>query len=1016
MRIKKIEFFNINSLKGHHCIDFDQGILSTAGLFAITGPTGSGKSTILDVITLALYNQVPRFGKISRSNIEKLGAIVTHLCTEAYAEVSYTAQGKSYRSRWSISSKKAGGFRDYDMDLVDLETELSLGIKKSELPKKNEELIGLSYEQFVKSIVLSQGDFAVFLKAKKEDRTKLLEEITGSYIYRELGVLAFEQTKEKQESVQRLKEQIELIELPTTETIEAIQQRDKALQTECIQDKKEIQVLQHCIQIKSMQDKTAKLAEEIKALEKTLLENKTAFKADQIRLEQHEQLEPYEATILDFQKLSQEKLSIEKDTKQNAEELKLAQTKLQEAIELLSRLIQPTEAIDVSNFYSQMNAFETKIGGLDKELHHLTNRGKQIRKRINESLEKIESPIKNELIATKQPEAFKTLLIDRLQNIQIDSSLRLEDLSALWSQKQHQITVLRSYIELQAKIVQAKQAQVEIEQTLKLQQEEKKNRQASVHTAQQAEQTATLTLKALEKEQKEAVKTMDYETARQHLVENEPCPLCGSTEHPYATHQDLVDLGLLSLKIEQHTQQLKQKQQEVQQKTIEAQRTELQIEQSVKLLEQQGKTQQALIADKQDVEQNNAWIRTISDGAWEQKCLELKKEITALEQQNKQREEHKALVDLQGETEELIQCLQSYHTTQQARHALYQGDDVSNETNDIQNLFAAQSNAIELHTKQATKLQEKEEKRKHAFEDCTKTLNAVIVQFKIDSIEQCMNRLLDHQSLKIIRAKQRDIHTLQTRISERNNLLQSGREELEKAMVDLDEANVLRLEVSEVELRTDQQAVQSLLDKKLQVQGQIRAQLAQYDKQKQQIHELQQKLDQQIKSNHYWLLLNDMIGDARGKKFSNFAQDLSLMHLLQQANARLSKLTDRYELSFKIDADDLQIIDHYQGGMMRAVKTLSGGESFIISLALALSLSDFASNNINIESLFIDEGFGTLDLETLETAMETLEKLQDQSGKRIGVISHVQSLKERIHTQIQLEKSTQGYSTITIVA
>jgi len=163
-----------------------------------------------------------------------------------------------------------------------------------------------------------------------------------------------------------------------------------------------------------------------------------------------------------------------------------------------------------------------------------------------------------------------------------------------------------------------------------------------------------------------------------------------------------------------------------------------------------------------------------------------------------------------------------------------------------------------------------------------------------------------------------------------------------------------------------------------------------------------------------WSLLNKMIGDSNGHKFANFSQGLTLQNLLVYANKRLTNLTDRYLLDKPKDGGALQVVDLFQGNIHRAVSTLSGGESFLISLALALSLSDMASRNVSLESLFIDEGFGTLDQETLDIAMNTLEKLQSESQKTVGVISHVEALKERINVQIKLEKNAQGYSTVKI--
>ena len=160
--------------------------------------------------------------------------------------------------------------------------------------------------------------------------------------------------------------------------------------------------------------------------------------------------------------------------------------------------------------------------------------------------------------------------------------------------------------------------------------------------------------------------------------------------------------------------------------------------------------------------------------------------------------------------------------------------------------------------------------------------------------------------------------------------------------------------------------------------------------------------------------LNDYIGDATGNKYSKFAQNLSLKHLITFANLRLVKLTDRYLLAPTDIEEDLKVLDRYQGETQRSVKTLSGGETFIVSLALALSLVDMASQNVRLDSLFIDEGFGTLDQDTLEIALITLEKLQAEGNRNIGIISHVESLKERITTQIKVHKDHMGYSKIEV--
>ncbi|MCX5846096.1 MAG: AAA family ATPase [Deltaproteobacteria bacterium] len=162
-----------------------------------------------------------------------------------------------------------------------------------------------------------------------------------------------------------------------------------------------------------------------------------------------------------------------------------------------------------------------------------------------------------------------------------------------------------------------------------------------------------------------------------------------------------------------------------------------------------------------------------------------------------------------------------------------------------------------------------------------------------------------------------------------------------------------------------------------------------------------------------WDDLHDLIGSADGKKFRNFAQGLTFEMMTAHANRQLRKMSDRYLLIRDSSQPlELNVIDNYQAGEIRSTKNLSGGESFIVSLALALGLSHMASRNVRVDSLFLDEGFGTLDEDALETAIETLAGLQ-QDGKLIGVISHVTALKERISTQIQVTPETGGRSSLS---
>jgi len=216
-------------------------------------------------------------------------------------------------------------------------------------------------------------------------------------------------------------------------------------------------------------------------------------------------------------------------------------------------------------------------------------------------------------------------------------------------------------------------------------------------------------------------------------------------------------------------------------------------------------------------------------------------------------------------------------------------------------------------------------------------------------------------------------------------------------------ADVLRVQLIEGEsaLKTLQESI-----------GAIKGSLAENERLREKQQERMRSMEAQRKECERWDRLHQLIGSADGKKFRNFAQGLTFEIMVAHANRQLLKMTDRYLLTRDEDQPlELSVIDNYQAGEIRSTKNLSGGEAFVVSLALALGLSQMASRNVRVDSLFLDEGFGTLDEDALETALETLAGLH-QEGKLIGVISHVPALKERIGAQIQVIPQAGGLSVI----
>jgi exonuclease SbcC len=194
--------------------------------------------------------------------------------------------------------------------------------------------------------------------------------------------------------------------------------------------------------------------------------------------------------------------------------------------------------------------------------------------------------------------------------------------------------------------------------------------------------------------------------------------------------------------------------------------------------------------------------------------------------------------------------------------------------------------------------------------------------------------------------------------------------------------------------------------------------LAQDDDKRRRSHAMLAEIEQQETISQRWARMDDLIGSADGKRFRNYAQQFTLDVLLGYANAHLNHLSRRYQLE-RIQNNGapslaLLVRDLDMGGEMRSVHSLSGGESFLVSLALALGLASLSSNRVRVESLFIDEGFGSLDAETLRVAMDALDGLQAM-GRKVGVISHVQEMTERISARILVQPSAGGRSTISVM-
>ena len=267
--------------------------------------------------------------------------------------------------------------------------------------------------------------------------------------------------------------------------------------------------------------------------------------------------------------------------------------------------------------------------------------------------------------------------------------------------------------------------------------------------------------------------------------------------------------------------------------------------------------------------------------------------------------------------------------------------------------------------------------------------------------------LLPNEERERLQTLKRELDDLLTTVRTLRTNAENHRAELLKEPKTEQDAEALQRTVNEL-LAT----LKTLSEK----QGELRATLKNDDRLRVEKQALYQQIDTQRARYDLWQRLSSLIGSADGAKYRKFAQGLTLDHLIYLANRQLTQLHGRYQLNRKLAGDlEMEVLDMWQGDVARDTRTLSGGESFLVSLALALALSDLVSFKTSIDSLFLDEGFGTLDGETLEIALNALDSL-NASGKMIGVISHVEALKERIPLQIRVAKSVGiGFSTVEVV-
>ena len=1124
MKFLQLEILNLASLdkQGGEVINFEEGALGESTIFSIVGPTGSGKSTLLDAICLALYNRAPRYPRKKgdkNQSIEIFGAadasennrlaptdsrnILTRGKKEGYSKLTFLANnGSIYRAEWHVRFQRVR-YENAKTFLYKINRngeQLTEEIADwNELPN----IIGLDYDQFLRTVLIAQGSFANFLTAKESERYELLEKLVGceeTYTH-----IALEIKKSKDQAVDaynQLAASVEAVRQNLLNDEELAQLKEEIAQLEKAEKEldAQMQAISKNLQWYEESDKQTQQIAIRQADMEQAIEAAGSMQTLIHRLLLHDEVLPAVSILQEAERHMRDIRNQEDDIQKSEKTIKGKETALQEAERKLETLkegvTKAQEQLDkalplIAEARELKTKMETATPNLKekKEAFYLAQKEKDAAQKAMEKNTK--DILKWEAETEKANQALQTTQAKIAQQKQVLSEATQAAERAWETEKKK--TEGKNIEELQTnKSVGDKKLQ-DVQQAIKVvahldsaTEEKQKNeeRVASLdkRNAEIDEALDKLTIEALEKETqtlRNAYTLMvseRWEIHRANLVEGKPCPLCGSTVHPYHADNKPFEEATSELSQLLQAKEVLLKQQQLQEKNLSGERKlndgevrslQKQKEKLVGEIANYEEEWQVLIAQYPKIPKAKAELESLLP-IYEANAMEATRKLSLFNQTQKEIErlaqlKDKAIkeeaayegkaVDLLNETQKRVAdcstklseqkaltsnlCLQQKSKDEACEKAQQAWANAQKEMEDLQAQYKLKLNGEEPDAaeKRLTAAKDEATKTVDNQNDRINKLQAELAKWKgshqallsqnkatkenLQAKETELNLWMEEYNKKLIEKNSDeriiDRQTIDEMLhsTEDWNAIRREKDEKEKAV-----ASTTALYQSAVKTHEEHQTHQpaKTRDELLAVQQEMQARsqrgeliaanakLQNHQEALKQLGDKAEALRLVTQEKDDWTAITDAIG-TDGKTLRKIAQCYTLNFLIAHANQEIRKFNSRYELQQVKHSLGIRVIDHDRADDIRDTTSLSGGETFIVSLGLALGLSALSSRNISFENLFIDEGFGTLDPDTLATVIDSLAMLQSSQGKKVGVISHTDTMSERITTQIRIIKN-----------